>query len=228
MNNNLIRENLTKLLSNAKGDFFYPCIQDLVDNGLDLTRFTLTEPLPSRQEITQYLAAWCKDAGLTDEECQGWLIEYCVNTLSVISKTSASGIRHSTKSNIKYIYRANVQFLCGRKSNQFKAQCRKSCPVYSEIKNKTAEKTDQVHDIGCAVEKTREITEICHGSVKEKFEDQFKEALRFIRSQIEIGTKKPKIINQLNERGLKTKTGRLWTYSTLHRELNTGEWNSTS
>lgn len=227
MNDNLIRGNPIKLLSNDKCDFFYPCIRDIVDNGLDLTRFTSTEPPPSRQDITQYLAAWFKHAGRTDEECRGWLIEYCVNTLSVISKTSVSGIRHSTKSNIKYIYRSNVPFVCELESNPFKAQCSKSCPVYSEMKNRDAEKTDQVHNIGFDVEKTAETTEIYYRPVKERFKDQFEEALQFIRIQIETGTKRSKIINQLNERGLKTKTGRLWTYAALQMELNKGKRNST-
>ena len=219
MNDNLICGDPRRILSTDKCDLLYPCIQDLVDNGLDLTRFTSTERLPSRQDITQYLAAWCRHAGLSDEDCRGWLIEYCVNMLSAISKTSASGIRHSTKSNVKYIYRTDIQFVCDCESNPFKARCCKSCPRYTEMKTRSAEKKDQVRTIGFDIKKPAPITDIDYRPIKERFKDQFEEALAFIRSQIEMGIKKRYIIKQLNERGFKTRTGRLWTDAILQSEL---------
>src|SRR3989304_6305290 len=92
---------LRALLDDRSGEVIYPCIHDLVENGLTLARFSSVNRIPTRQDVTQYLSAWCRHAGLTEEECRGWLIEYCTVMLSSISKTSVSGIRHSTKSNVQ-------------------------------------------------------------------------------------------------------------------------------
>jgi len=98
---------LTAVLGDRGTERIYPCIRDLVGNGLVLSRFSADDRTPHRQDITQYLAAWCRYAGLTAEECRTWLTEYCMYVLSSISKTSLSGIRHSTKSNIRYIGRGS-------------------------------------------------------------------------------------------------------------------------
>ena len=223
MNDNLTPETPPRSVSIDKRESYYACIQDLVDNGLDLNRFTAKEVTPSRQDITQYLAAWCRHAGQTDEECRGWLIDYCVNVLSVLSRRSAAAIRHSTKSNVKYIYGSNVQFVCEHESNPFKAHCSKSCPYYSDPNNKKVERPDPLHRI---VSDGVQAGEIYDHSVKGKFKDQFEEALKFIRSQIELGTKRPKIVDELNERGFKSKTGRPWTYSKLSIEISNAKKSS--
>ncbi len=215
MNEKPTLEDLTKILTNDKRDLFFPCIQDLVENGLDLTRFS-TEPRQLRQDITHFLATWCLHIGLTEEESKGWLIDYCANVLSVISKTSASGIRHSAKSNLKFIYKSNIEFVCEQESNPFKAKCLQSCPVYSEMKKRSADKKDLANNIDFEVKRRPpEAAEIVWISVKEKFKKQFEEALQFIENQFEIGTKRTKIIEKLNQRGFKTKTGRPWNLSTL-------------
>ena len=220
MNDNSILENLTKVIPSDRPDLFYPCIQDLVENGLDLARFTSTEERrPLRQDITHYLATWCRQIGLTDEESRSWLVDYCVNRLSVISKTSASGIRHSTKSNIKFIYKSNIQFVCEQESNPFKAKCLKSCSVYSEMKKKNAEKKDPTEIISFEVKKPVVTAEIDYIPVKEKFKAQFEEALQFIGNQIDIGIDPKELVEQLNQCGFKTKTGRPWRFSTLRIEL---------
>lgn len=124
---------LKTLLGNRGGEIIYPCIEDLVSHGLNLASFSSGDHVPSRQDVTQYLATWCKHAGLSQEECREWLIGYCVVMLSSISKTSLSGIRHSTKSNVKYIYQADIPFMCNRDNNPFRAQCRGDCPEYDGL-----------------------------------------------------------------------------------------------
>ena len=100
MNDHLFAVTLFAILRKRGVDVIYPCVHDLLENGLVLDRFSDSEVKPQRQDITQYMAAWSKHVGLREEECRSWLIEYCVTMLAPISRTSPSGIRHSTKSNI--------------------------------------------------------------------------------------------------------------------------------
>ncbi len=63
---------LNAMLGDRGKDTVYPCIRDLVENGLDLARFSASEIAPQRQDVTQYLAAWSRHAGLSEEESYGW------------------------------------------------------------------------------------------------------------------------------------------------------------
>jgi len=211
---------LRALLDDRGRDVIYPCIQDLVDNGLTLARFSPGDRIPPRQDVTQYIVAWCKHAGLTEEECRDWLIEYCAVMLSSISKTSISGIRHSTKSNVKYIYQADIPFVCECDNNPFKAQCSGNCPAYADMQAKLTDRKNKGPNIGHDVERLTAVMEARSPSAKETYRDQFETALQVIRSEIERGTKRKTIIELLNERGLKTRTGRNWTYSILGAELS--------
>ncbi len=56
--------------------------------------------------------------------------------------------------------------------------------------------------------------------VKEIYRDQFQAALRLVHREIVKGAKKKAILDLLNERGLKTRTGRQWTYSILCIEID--------
>ncbi len=96
-------DKLTAVLGDTGGDSVLPCIQDLVTNGLQTSRLSPSDGVPNRQDVTQYLAAWSRVARLDENTCRQWLSEYAVALLASISKTSPSGIRHSTKSNVKYI-----------------------------------------------------------------------------------------------------------------------------
>lgn len=211
---------LRSLLDDRGRDVIYPCIQDLVNNGLTLARFSPGAQIPPRQEVTQYIAAWCKHAGITEEDCRGWLIEYCVIMLSSISKTSISGIQHSTKSNVKYMYHADIPFVCEHDNNPFKAQCSVNCPAYADIQAKLTDRKNKGSNIDHDVERPTAVIETPSLSVKETYRDQFETALQVIRSEIERGTERKTIVELLNERGLKTRTGRKWTYSILGAELS--------
>jgi hypothetical protein len=137
---------LDTMLGDRGTDTIYPCIRDLVEHGLDLARFSAGEITPQRQDITQYLAAWSRHAGLSEEESCGWLIDYCTIMLSSLSPRSPAAIRHSTKSNLRYIYRSAVPFLCQCANNRFRAQCSSDCPVYADMQaNLRAQASEALH-----------------------------------------------------------------------------------
>ena len=218
MKDTLFATTLAAMLRERGEDVIYPCIQDLLDNGLTLARFSPGEVKPQRQDITQYMAAWSKHVGFGDEECRSWLIEYCVVMLSPISRTSLSGIRHSTKSNIKYIYRSDVPFVCERENNPYRAKCSKECPAYAAIIPKACDARNEKARESIS-ERPADVVETQVLPVKAIYRDQFEIALRLVHDETKKGTKKKLIVQLLNEQGLKTKTGRRWTYSILHAEL---------
>ena len=127
---------LKSILGEQNQNKLYCCILDLVENGLCQSRFDAGEQQPNRQEVTQFLASWSKHSGLSAEECRTWLTSYALEMLSVISSSGPSQIRHSTKSNVNYIYRAEVPYECGCENNLFKARCEKNCALYGEMTEK--------------------------------------------------------------------------------------------
>jgi len=46
-----------KNISEVNDKNLFPCIKDLVVNGLSLDRFSSEDSIPNRQDITKYLAA---------------------------------------------------------------------------------------------------------------------------------------------------------------------------
>jgi hypothetical protein len=56
-------------------------------------------------------------------------------------------------------------------------------------------------------------------SVKEANQEQFQTGLRLALDEVRKGTKMPRIVEFLNKRGLKTRTGREWKYAILRNEL---------
>jgi hypothetical protein len=58
-------------------------------------------------------------------------------------------------------------------------------------------------------------------SVKAANQEQFQTGLRLAQNEIRKGTKMPRIVELLNERGLKTRTGREWKYAILRNEILT-------
>ena len=212
-------EKLKKLLVGQENSIF-PCIRDLIENGLTLTRFTNDERLPSRHDITLYISGWCKYEQISEEHCRDWLLEYCVSKLSSISRTNASGIRYSTKSTVKYIYRENIPFICECENNKFKALCSDSCPIYTQMKDKYAEQKNKPLNVVFSEKLIDSIPETQPLSIKDNYKAQFEEALLFIHNMVKKKTKKKTIVQLLNDRELKTRTGRVWTYSILLNELS--------
>ena len=211
---------LRALVGDRERDVLYPCIQDMVAQGLVLARFSVGEPRPQRQDITQYLAAWCRHVGLTEEAAREWLVEYCVVILHPISKTSPSGIRHSTKSNVKYIYRSQIPFVCECENNPCKAPCSHQCPVYADMQTALGERERRAQSAIYEVRRPIVATQQpCAVPIKTTYAQQFRTAQEVIRSELAKGTTRKEIVQILNERGLKSRTGRNWTYPIFQSEL---------
>jgi hypothetical protein len=209
---------LNTLLGDRAKDVVYLCIRDLLDNGLDLARFSPGDNRPQRQDITQFLAAWSRHAGLSEEESRSWLIEYCTTVLEPISSRTPAAIRHSTKSNLKYIYNSAVPFLCDCEKNQFRAQCGTSCPVHAEMLAKFELRIIEAANPKPIV-RPPPPTYQPYLSVKKQHAEQFQKAMLVAVAEVEKGTKLNHIVTLLNTSGLKSRTGRQWRYGTLHSEL---------
>lgn len=208
---------LDTLLGDRGQDTLYPCIRDLVEHGLDLPRFDAGERTPQRQDITQYLAAWSRHAGLSEDEASAWLIDYCVARLTVLSKRTPAAVRHSTKSNLRYIYRSVVPFLCHGANNPFRADCRPDCPVFADMAAKLSAKASELAQPRPVLRPPAPVIEYL--PVKVANREQFQTGLRLALDEVRKGTKMPRIVELLNERGLKSRTGRPWKYRILRTEL---------
>ena len=221
---------LQRKLGENSETYLFPCIIDLVTNGLCLERFNSDDRTPSRQDITQYLGAWSRYAGLSADESREWMIDYATDRLSAISSSSRSQIRHSTKGNIKYIYNSEVTFACRCENNQFKASCNSTCLIYEEMTLKAKEeailraRTAQIEsEVESYETKTDDRTDLevepIKSSIKEEYKDQFEKALSIAKEQWKKSIPHSKIVSGLNASGFKTRTGKNWSTSTLVREL---------
>ncbi len=208
---------LKTVLGDRSRDTLYLCILDLVENGLDLARFAPAESVPNRQDITQYLAAWSRHAGMSEEESRNWLIDYCSTTLAVISKRTPAAIRHSTKSNLKYIYNSAVPFLCGCEGNKFHARCAIECPVHADMKEKGLAKA--IEDLKPRPMASRPAPLEPYIPIKKLHQEQFNTGMSLALDEHRKGVRCQRIVDLLNERGLKTRTGKKWGYTTLRNEL---------
>ena len=199
----------------------YPCIKDLVENGLSLDRFAEGNHRPNRNETAIFLAAWCKRMGFTPEVYRDWLIDYTVDVLSGISSSSPSQIRHSTKSTIKYLHRSDVTFSCNCQNNVFKAICSLDCPIYGkmeeiylrnlEIEQKRIEELQQIHKEVAPDPDPESLP------VTKRYKKQFDEAVALITQYLQEKRTKKDIFVILNEKGYKTITGNDWKPGNVSR-----------
>ncbi|MBI5545967.1 MAG: hypothetical protein HY901_18915 [Deltaproteobacteria bacterium] len=204
---------LEQLLGDRAGALLFPCIKDLVTHGLDLPRFGRGEGHPNRQDVTMYLAAWPKHAGLTsDIFCTSWLTGYCVAKLAAISSSSPSQIRHSAKSALKYVLGAGVPFSCRRADNPFRAHCTPGCPHHAVANRATA-----APRTAWASTPPAPVPPV--GPKKATFAARFAEAMKVAQTEIGLSKTHEAVVALLNERGFKTRTGRQWTLSILASEL---------
>jgi hypothetical protein len=211
-------DSLTDILGDEGGNLIFPCIRDLVVNGLQLSRMSPADPVPNRQDLTQFLAAWCRFAGLDEDTCREWLSEYAVTMLSSISRSSASSIRHSTKSNVRYIYRGEAALVCGREGNQFLARCSDACPVHVEMGNKPRRAQGWALTAPKDVSPTN-LLAVPVVPVKQRYQEQFEAAVQLVRRELEKGAKKTSILDLLKQQEMKTRTGREWTHAILCVEI---------
>ena len=213
-------ERLTILLNNAQKQKTYPCILDLLTNGIVPERFKSGEFFPTRQDVTHFILAWLKHIGVPADGCRNWIIGYCERELSQISSSSPSRIRHSTKSLIKYIYRSeDVSFDCGCEQNKLKAACELSCPIYGEMKRKHKIRMKKLHDdIHYVRPKIQPIAEPPL-PIKERHNEQFDKAMEVVREHLNQVSSLDEMTQYLNDQGYRTRTGKSWTIATLYREV---------
>jgi len=196
----------------------FPCIEDLVQNGLSTERFSEQDITPTRQDVTQYLLAWFKSNGIDADRCREWILEYSLDILASVSSSSQSKIRHSTKSNLKYIFNSDVQFACNCKHNQFHAACNENCPVYSEMhakyQKKKAEEANQTYEVEPLPQIDPDEFEY-RPSVKEKYKEQYEKTVQVMKELFEKGMPLKDIVTHLNKKKLYSRTNVKWTYANL-------------
>jgi len=210
---------INKILEGINPKYLFPCVEDIISGRIESTSSPAIADRFSRQDVTQYLASWFKYIGVSKEACQEWMIEYAVQVLSKISSSSHSRIKHSTKSNLKYIYKSDMSFDCGCESNIFKASCNQNCPIYKEMSDKYKERkvqrSRQTYDIKPIANKD----EVEQYSLKDKYKEQLEKALETAIKYVEKGISKKEIVKSLNDQDFKTRTGKKWSYPTLMKEL---------
>ena len=196
----------------------YPCIEDLAQNGLSTERFSNQDIIPTRQDVTQYFLAWFKSNGIDADRCRQWILEYSLDVLAPLSSSSQSKIRHSTKSNLKYILKSDVQFECDCKHNQFRATCNVNCPVYREMQTKyqkrKTEDANQTYEVEPLPQIDPDEFEY-RPSVKEKYKKQYNQSIQVMRELFEKGMPLKDIVTHLNKKKLYSRTGVRWTYANL-------------
>jgi len=211
-------DRLATVLGESAREVIYSCIGDLVVNGIQVSRFAPSDHVPNRQDVTQYLAAWCRYAQLSEDACRTWLCDYAVSMLSSLSNSSPSGIRHNTKSCVKYIYRNDRPFICEREGNGFRAECSKACRVYNEMAIKAATtRADSLAAMNQRHAVAPPTTAV--PLVKQVYRERFRSAMQLVSRELSKGTKKNGILNLLKQQGMKTRTGREWTYGILVSEI---------
>lgn len=210
---------LRRRLTERSGTPVFPCIEDLVLNGLDRAR-AKTEPFPpDRQSVTQYVAAWCRFVGLDHDSCLEWLTDYAITVLSAISRRTPAAIRHSTKGNVRYIYLAEVPFVCGREENPFGARCSDTCPAYLEMAGKPCPPWPGGWLPGQRPLPPPPPPPAHTVPVKERFKGEFAAAIALIKEELANGTKTKTILAMLQERNMKTRTGRPWSSGSLSQQV---------
>lgn len=210
----MYKQKLIKIIGKEDYNNAFPCIKDLINNGVSLDRFTEACTQPNRQTVSFFLAAWFKHIGLTIEDYQEFLIDYSIDVLSVISSSKPSKIRHSTKSAIKFIHKSDAPFVCNCEHNIFKASCSKDCVIYEKmheiylLKLEKEQKLREEFKMRSSDETPLPTTK--YQSKKEKYKEQFEKSLSLIKQYIDQGYNKKEITEMLNNQGYKTMIGREW------------------
>lgn len=206
-------ESLLEILPNSNNVYVYPCVEDVVSSNGFLRKHN-GQPTFNRQDVTQYLCKWLKHAEISAESARNWLIEYSVDVLSAISSSKAARIKHSTKSNIKYIYREDVAFICDGKENVFKAKCDLECPLYDEMLQalqKRKEEEQKPKDY----EKYVPLSPPPSPGIKETYKSSYENSLKIISEKLKAGQNHRDIVRYLNDNGYKTKTGKNWARGSI-------------
>ncbi len=205
---------------------------------------------PPRIQLTGLLAWWSKYAGLTEEQARAWLMPFCTEVLSTLSNSGPSAIRHGTKSMTRYVYSSEYHIDFASIDQKIAASSSEGPPYYQvylwleeklrEIKNQDAEVRKQRAQEALKAqsrekEEKRKEKEAraaakregkdhknsgVHVSVKDRFKEQFEQAMVKAEREREGGVPFQDIVSVLNEEGFRTRTGRRWTTQLLRVELN--------
>jgi len=146
------------------------------------------------------------------------MIDYCGVVLAAHSRRTYAGIRHSTLANIRYIYEWQVPFFCKCENNRFRARCGRECPLYEEMKARQLANPDEPWPPRQRLRPDYVPVQPVL-PVKVRFREQFEQALQLIRDEVAKGARPARLLELLEERGLKTRTGRKWTAAAVSREL---------
>ena len=215
---------LIKLINRKNiAEILHPCIEDLAQNGLSTERFSAQEITPTRQDITQYLLAWFKSNGVDADGCREWILEYSLDVLASLSSGSQSKIRHSTKSNLKYIFQSEVEFECDCKQNPFRAACNENCPVYHKMYARYQKRKDEEANLTYEVEPLPQIDPNefeYRPSVKEKYKEQYAKTVTMMQQLSEKSMPLKDMVDYLNQKKLYSRTGVRWTYANLRLDAH--------
>jgi hypothetical protein len=216
MNGQLLEE-LERLTGNT-GRSIPGWLADLVVCGPRLEEWPSDPAKPNRMVLTEFLARWLKFAGLSQEDCQQWLLAYCCEVLAQYAKSSPSAIRHGTKATTRYVYRSPFPFdfeamVDDRPEIVFPGQ-----PAYVPILQKWRAELDDAKRIARESYRPPEFPPALP-PVKERYREQFENALALARQQREKGARLEIIVKMLNDQGFLTRTGRRWNIGTLVNSL---------
>ncbi|MCP4693052.1 MAG: hypothetical protein GY859_33730 [Desulfobacterales bacterium] len=211
---------LKRLLKGKEKKRIFSCIEDLVLNGVDVKRFSGDELTPTRQDATQFILKWFNHIDVPPTRCETWIIGFATEVLSRVSASSASRIRHSTKSNMKFVFNSNVRFECGCVENFFKARCRPDCPEYDRMLKIAAKRKNEIQtwEVDHSKREPRPFKPL--PTLKEKYKDQFEEGMGVVAEMVERDIGFEEILNHLRAHDFRTRTGRKWKLSTLKYEMH--------
>ena len=201
---------LLEILPEGATKHLYPCIEDLV-----LTQDFLThrekQPQLQRQEVTQFICKWLVSIGVNVDLAKAWLVQYSVDVLSSISSSKASAIRHSTKSNVKFIYGNDVPFVCHCEENMVNATCNQQCSVFAQMSAALAAQKAIIPNY----EVVKYVAPPPRVNPKDLFNAAYTEFSKVLLEQLKMKRNQKDIAQHLNALGYKTKTGKAWSVGTL-------------
>ncbi len=220
---NIYLDTLKQVLDENNKSRLFCCIKELATNGVSLERFTEGEHTPSSKDLIRFIARWFKRIRMSEGECRDWMNEYHVEILSSVYSGPGLWREEHIRSQIKSVYESDTVFDCGCENNPFKASCGRNCLVYKEMLDKWEERKARETNMSYTPRTGNKIWDMALAvpvrSVKEKYNDQFEEAVNIICDHVGRHVPRDRIVKVLNERGFKTKTGKKWTYSSLSNVL---------
>jgi hypothetical protein len=196
-------------------------LEQLVLSGPQYEQCPEDPNAPNRMRLTEFLAGWLKDAGVSHETAIEWLLEYCFEVLGPYSKSSPSGIRHGTKAMTRYVYQSGIEIDFEAIVRDLPDSTFPGQPVYLAVYNEWEKRLQQAKEDEKEARRKAAAAFVppVRIPVKHRYRDQFDRSLELAMQKKAEGLKPGKIVTYLNEQGYLTRTGRKWTLPCLTREL---------